>query len=229
MKFVKILFVLFLFTITCLSAQNEKGSFFAETGVKLFGGGDYINFMGKTGISFNKTNSVYYHPNSTSEYKQSTFSWSVAPRVGYQLFNLVAVGLDFQAFGYSMKDYSTYRNSLAGIFIRKEFEINRILPFVELSGGLGRANEKTNETAPSGGKYTSTKISDLHYFSGATGISTFIKENFKVSISAKFQNTVEKDSKKPDSTANDYKFSNFELGPMLSVAYIFKRNKSNKK
>ncbi len=227
MKSGKILFVL-VFTTTCLSAQNEKGSFFAETGVKLFGGGDYINFMGKTGISFNKTSSVYYHPNSTSEYKHSTFSWSVAPRVGYQLFESVAVGLDFQAFGYSMKDYSTYRNSLAGVFIRKEFEINRILPFIELSGGLGRANEKTNETAPSGGKYTSRRISDLHYFSGATGISTFIKENFKVSISAKFQNTIEKDSKKPDSLANDYKFSNIELGPFLSVAYIFKRNKSNK-
>lgn len=228
MKFGKILFVLLLTTFWT-TAQNEKGSFFAETGVKLFGGGDYINFMGKTGISFNKTNSVYYHPNSTSEYQHSTFSWSVAPRIGYQLFKSFAVGLDFQAFGYSMKDYSKYQNSSIGVFIRKEFEINRILPFIEFSGGLGRSNEKTNDIAPSGGEYTTTRISDLHYFSAATGISVFIKENFKVSVSAKIQNTIEKDSKKPDSMANDYRFSNFELGPVLSVAYLFKRNKSNKK
>lgn len=228
MKFGKILFVLLLTTFWT-TAQNEKGSFFAETGVKLFGGGDYINFMGKTGISFNKTNSVYYHPNSTSEYQHSTFSWSVAPRIGYQLFKSFAVGLDFQAFGYSMKDYSKYQNSSIGVFIRKEFEINRILPFIEFSGGLGRSNEKTNDIAPSGGEYTTTRISDLHYFSAATGISVFIKENFKVSVSAKIQNTIEKDSKKPDSMANDYRFSNFELGSVLSVAYLFKRNKSNKK
>jgi hypothetical protein len=228
MKFAKILFVLLLATFWT-TAQNEKGSFFAETGVKLFGGGDYINFIGKPGISFNKTNSIYYHPNSSSEYQHSIFSWSVAPRIGYQLFNSVGVGLDFQAFGYSMKDYSKYQNSSVGVFIRKEFEINRILPFIEFSGGLGRSNEKTNDIAPSGGEYTTTRISDLHYFSAATGISVFIKENFKVSVSAKIQNTIEKDSKKPDSMANDYKFSHIELGPMLSVAYIFKRNKSNKK
>lgn len=228
MKFRIILFVILSATV-CAFGQNEKGSFFAETGVKLFGGGDYLQFAGKTGISFNKSNNIYYHPNSTSEYIHSTFSWSAAPRIGYQLFKSISVGLDFQAFGYSMKDYSKYRNSTAGIFIRKEFEINRILPFIEISGGLGRSNEKTDDMAPSGGEYTTTRISDLHYFSGTTGISVFIKENFKVSVSAKIQNTIEKDSKKPDSLANDYKFSNIELGPMLSVAYIFKRNKSNKK
>lgn len=228
MKF-NILFSVFLLTTIGVFSQNKKGYFFAETGVKLFGGGDYINFIGKTGISFNKTNSIYYHPNSSSEYQHSIFSWSVAPRIGYQLFNSVGVGLDFQAFGYSMKDYSKYQNSSVGVFIRKEFEINRILPFIEFSGGLGRSNEKTNDIAPSGGEYTTTRISDLHYFSGAAGISVFIKENFKVSVSAKIQNTIEKDSKKPDSLANDYRFSNFELGPVLSVAYLFKRNKSNKK
>jgi hypothetical protein len=226
MKF-NMLFALFLLTTVYTFSQNEKGYFFAETGIKLFGGGDYLQFAGKTGISFNKSNNVYYHPNSTSEYRNSTFSWSVAPRIGYQLSKSFSAGLDFQAFGYSMKDYSKYRNSSAGIFIRKAFEIKRILPFVEISGGLGRANEKTNDIAPSGGKYTTTRISDLHYFSGAIGISAFVKENFKVSVSAKIQNTIEKDSKKPDSLANDYKFSHIELGPMLSVAYLFKQNKSN--
>lgn len=226
MKF-NILFSAFLFAAFCVSAQNENGYFFVETGVKLFGGADYLNFAGKTGISFNETNRVYYHPNSTSEYSHNTFSWSLAPRLGYHINKLFSFGFDFQMFDYSMKDYST-RHSLSGLFIRKEIDVFRLMPFIEFSGGLGRSTEKSNNTAPSGGRYSSTGISDLHYFSGSSGVSVFLQENLKVSFSAKIQNTIEKHSKKPDSFANEYRFSNIEIGPMLSVAYIFKRIKSNK-
>lgn len=59
-----------------------------------------------------------------------------------------------------------------------------------------------------------------------TSMSFHVTTSRKFSLSAKIQNTIEKDSKKPDSWASDYKNSNFETGPMLSVTYFFRNKKS---
>lgn len=215
--------MLLLFSGSVFS-QDEKGGFFLETGVKLTGGGDYLNFTGKTGISYNKNKTTYYFPdNYTSEYSHNSFSYSLAPRLGYQLDKLFSIGIDYQYFNKEVKDYMNYYNSTAGVFIRKNITTTKVRPYIEFSYGLGRSKEESYELSSGGGHYKQIEKRNLHYFAGAAGVAFPLNESFKLSFSAKIQNTIEKDIKQRDSVANDFRNSNIEVTPLMSVSYIIKR------
>jgi hypothetical protein len=222
MKSILLLIVLLIFSLN-LSARDDTGRFFIETGVKLAGGGDFMNFMGNTGISYNKNKMVYYFPeNRTSEFSQSSFSWSLAPRIGFHLDELFSIGLDMQHFQLDAKDHMNYRNSVAGLFIRRNFTTNRIKPYIEFSSGLGSSREEYDRTSPGGLPYGMVDKRDHHYFGGATGITFLLMEKLTFSLSANIRNTIEKDSKRPDNSSNEFKNTGIEIAPRLSIGYIFK-------
>ena len=223
MKF-KFLFIVLLIISLNLSARDDKGRIFIETGVKLAGGGDFMNFMGNTGVSFNNNNTIHYMPdNRTSEISQSSFSWSLAPRIGYYLDELFSTGLDLQHFQLDAKDYMNYRNYAAGLFIRRNFTVSRIKPYIEFSSGLGSSGEIQERTSPGGAPYEVINKRNHHYFGGAAGITFLLKEKLTFSLSATIRKTVKKDSKRPDNTSNEFKDTGIELAPRLSFGYIFKR------
>jgi hypothetical protein len=215
---------LLIFVSENITAQDDKNNFFIETGIKLTGGGEYLNFMGKTGIAYNKNTLTYYHPGDhTSEFSHDAFSWSLAPRVGYQLDKLFSTGIDFQYFSRTVKDYMTYTHSTAGVFLRKNITTTRVRLFIEFSYGLGRTKEESDEMSSGGGKYKRIEKTNLHYFAGAAGVSFPLFENFRLSFTAKIQNTIEKDSKQPDTESTVFKDSNVEIAPIMSITYIIKR------
>jgi hypothetical protein len=223
MKSIPLFMVLLLYSLN-LSAGDDTGRFFIETGVKLAGGGDFMNFMGNSGVSYNRNKTVYYFPeNRTSEFSQSSFSWSLAPRLGYHLDELFSIGLDLQHFQLDAKDYMNYRNSAAGLFIRRNFTTNRIKPYIEFSSGLGNSREVQDRTSPGGAPYQMIDKREHHYFGGAAGITFLLMEKLTFSLSATIRNTIEKDSKRPDSSGNEFKNTGIEIAPRLSIGYIFKR------
>jgi|GEM_PF-5145789 len=225
MKSIPLLMVLLIFCPN-LSAQDDTGRFFIETGVKLAGGGDFLNFIGNTGISYNKNKTVYYFPeNHTSEFSQSSFSWSLAPRIGYYLDRVFSIGLDLQHYQFNGEDYMNYRNYAAGLFIRRNITANRIRPYIEFSSGLGISKEQYDRTSPGGAPYKSIEKRDHHYFGGAIGISFLLMEKMTFSLSANIRNTIEKDSKRPDNSSNKFKNTGIEIAPRLSIGYIFIRKK----
>lgn len=225
MKSIHLFVVLIIFSLN-LSARDDKGRFFIETGVKLEGGGDFMNFIGNTGISFNKNNLVYYFPgNHTSEFSQSTFSWSLAPRIGYYLDNVFTIGLDMQYYQFNGKGYMNYRNSASGVFIRRSFTSGRIKPYIEFSSGLGSSREVEDRTSPGGASYQMIDKRKHHYFGGAAGITILLMEKLTFSLSATIRNTIEKDNKRPDTSGNEFKNTGIEIAPRLSLGYIFKRKK----
>lgn len=224
-----IFFLLLIFSLT-LCAQENKGKFFIETGVKVFGGGDYQNFVGKTGISFNHSTRYwkFLEPDDFGSDSYNSFSFSLAPRIGYFLTENISGGLDLQYFYCKelMKFYDYFNNywiTTGGIFIRYYFLKARISPFVETKAGLGISRGEENDRYSSGGaKYSTIEYQNLSYYAFSSGISFNVKENFKLNLSVIGQNTIEKFSDKSSFSTDTYKVSNWEVGPMLSVSYIFK-------
>lgn len=217
------------------SAQNDKGRFFVETGVKMFGGGDYQNFVGKTGISFNHSTRYwkFLEPDDFGSDSYKSFSFSLAPRIGYFLTENISGGLDLQYF-YCKEfrkfyDYfDKYWITTGGIFIRYYFTKGKISPFVETRTGLGISRGEENDQYSSGGaKYSRIEYQNLLYYAFSSGITFSVNENFKLNLSVIGQNTLEKFSDKSSFSTNTYKVNNWEVGPMISVIYIFKGKTKN--
>ncbi len=82
------LIIAVLLPLFCL-AQNEKGVFFIETGVTLFGGRDYTpTFVGTSGISYWQNRHFTERDGKVelfSPYNYNLTYFSIAPRIGYFL------------------------------------------------------------------------------------------------------------------------------------------------
>jgi len=228
------LFFLIIFS-TSLFAQENKGKFFMETGVKIFGGGDYQNFVGKTGISFNHSTRYWKFPEpddfGSDSYK--SYSLSIAPRIGYYITDKINGGVDVQFF-YSKNlsvfyDYfDKYRIATGGIFIRYYFSKGKISPFVESRAGFGISRGEENDRySPGGAKYSKIEFQNLSYYAFSGGVTFLFIENFNFNLSVIGQNTIEKFSDKSSFSTDTYKVSNWEVGPMLSVIFIFKGKSKN--
>ena len=225
-----IFFLLLIFSLT-LCAQDNKGKFFVETGVKVFGGGDYQNFVGKTGISFNSTtrfwkNEYDVDPEIHSESYNRT-SFSIAPRIGYYLNKKFSGGIDIQYFKSGDWEYEKYRIASGGIFFRYKFSTKKIVPFIETKTGLGTFKGESPEQTSGGGQWTQIKYENLFYYAVSGGISFELNEQFGLNLSCLGQNTIEKFSDRSNFGTDVFKISNWEVGPMISVSYIFKGKTKN--
>ena len=109
-------FLLLILSVCQLFAQENKGRLFVETGVKVFGGEDYRNFIGKTGFSFFQHEHEYVLESPHEVESVNGFSYSIAPRVGYFVGNKFSAGLDFQYFHKNW--WMEYQNYTGGIFAR---------------------------------------------------------------------------------------------------------------
>lgn len=225
-----ILFIILSIPFFC-NSQNEKGTFFLETGVTLFGGGDYNAFIGKTGISFWQTAlTVERQNNENKKYPPyNDWSYSIAPRFGYFLNNKIAIGLDFQYYKHQyiykrVDDKEDYKNLLSGIFLRHYFLNKKITPFIELSSGIGISKNVEEYLTHGGGNVDKIKYFNILYFSGALGYSFVLSPRFNLGISAIIQNTVEKPNDKGNVSTDVAKISTLESGLVMSISYHFNKN-----
>lgn len=226
----KVWIIFFLFLLNGAFAQKENGRFFLETGIKVAGGEDNLNFMGKTGFSYNKTNweSIYEDGRVLSKGGYNNFSWAIAPRLGYSLTPLLMTGIDFQYFQNKYDTGDKYLNFTSGMFLRYHFLKKRISPFAELGAGLGRLKEAMNNVSPGGAHYEIVNRQKLHYFAGSAGVAFNLTGNFLLNLSGKIQNTIEKEILNNSEFSHSYsrsRNSNWEISPVLSFAYIFNKKK----
>ena len=133
-------------------AQEIKGKFFIETGVKLIGGETTRTFVGRTGISFYQYKHEFESVTGEKDsYETSTgFSYSVAPRIGYFLGDRFLTGFELQ---YHNNNYWVkYHHYTGGIFARYYFVSEKFSPFLEFGLGLGRSKEIEDSMSSGGGK-----------------------------------------------------------------------------
>jgi len=229
-KYILLLFVLFSGS---LSAQNERSRFFIETGVKAFGGGDYQSYIGKTGISFNKSSWATYNDNDGSlsqEGSNNSFSWSIAPRIGYRLGNRIKAGIEYQYFHSSWNNAYIYKNSSSGVFIRLDFNDKKIVPFIELASGFGGTKEEYESTSSGGGQYQKITKLKLFYLSGSVGVSFVLPGNFNLNLLGRVHNTYATKIDDNNGGSISYvtnKYQELEIVPMLSVTYFFNKKSAN--
>ena len=226
-----IFFLLLIFSIT-LCAQDNKGKFFVETGVKVFGDGDYQNFIGKSGFSFYRLKWETINNDGTlwQEGDYDNFSWAVAPRLGYKVSKRIKAGIDFQFYQCNLSYGINYNNLSSGLFLRLNFNDKKISPFFEMSSGFGLSKKEEEHTSPGGTDFTYDEKQKLFYYSGAAGLSFVLSGNVNLNLSAKFQNTSGEEIKDNNNWSVTYiteKYHYVEVGPMLLVSYIFKGKTKN--
>ena len=229
---INILTLLLMLFAMVINAQNEKGRFFLETRVKAFGGSDYDNFVGKTGVSFSRSKWTNYYDGSVwQEGYRNSFSWSVAPRFGVSLGNYFKTGIDFQFYQHIFTEESNYQNFTTGLFFRTYFTNKKIKPFLELSSGLGRSKNMEDQISSGGGKFQSVEKLKLFYYSGSVGLTFVISKNLNVGLSAKIQNTIENKIEDNNDGSISYvtsKYEHLDIGPLISIGYTFnKKQKAN--
>jgi hypothetical protein len=162
-------------------------------------------------------------------------SYSFAPRVGYYLSERISSGFDFQyyyskdGFNYFNWFFEKYRITTGGIFLRYYFSIKKISPFIEAKTGWGTSKAENMEPKTGGGEFEKTEYQNLFYYSFSAGASFRLNNAFKLNLSAMAQNTIEKFSDKSSFSTTTFKYSDWELVPMLSVTYIFKSKKEKQK
>ena len=226
------LLIFIIFLAVGVSAQNEKGKIFVETGVKAFGGGDFLNFIGKTGFSYNKFKWSTYDENGSpwQEDSYNGFSWAVAPRAGYYFGDQFMAGIDFQFYQNKLSYEIKYRNFTSGLFVRFDFLDRKISPFLELSSGAGTSKESEDRTSPGGAEYQSVEKFRIFYYSGSVGFKFALTQNLNLNLSVKIQNTIGDEIQNNDDGSVSYvkeKIDNLEIGPMLSITYIFNKKREN--
>lgn len=224
----KLIFCLLILLSTTLFSQEYKGSFFIETGVKASGGADFINFIGKTGVSFNKLHWTTYNSDGSvwQEDSYNTFSWAIAPRLGYYLNNFINTGLDIQYYQNILSLGVNYRNFTTGLFFRFYFIDKKIKPFIEMSSGLGFSKNEEDRISPGGGSFQAVEKLNLFYYSGSAGLTFVLTDNLNLNLSARIQDTIENEKKDNDEGSVSYitqKTHKLEINPMLSISYIFGR------
>jgi hypothetical protein len=231
-----ILILAVLFPLFCL-AQNDKGGFFIETGVTMFGGGDYMPFIGKTGISFWQSKTFVERDGKVElfdPYNYHVTSFSLAPRMGYFLSKKTSVGIDFQYFrNYNIyrgayDDKENYWNILSGIFLRYYIFDKKSSPFIELASGTGLSKNIEKSVSPGGAHYDVIKYYNLPYISGSIGYSFSLNSRFKLGIAATVQNTFEKPNDKGNVSTDIARISILETGLVASMSYNFKINRKKK-
>jgi len=226
-----ILILTVLFPLFCL-AQNDKGGFFIETGVTLFGGRNYTpTFVGTSGISY------WQHRHFTerdgkeelfSPYNYNITYFSIAPRLGYFLSKKTSVGIDFQYSNNINSFKENYWNILSGLFLRYYFLNKKNSPFLEIAAGTGLSKEVTKSTSPGGANYERIEFFNLPYISGSAGYSFTLSPRFKLGIAATNQNTFQKPNEKSNFSTDTTKISILETGLIASISYNFKINRKGK-
>lgn len=202
-------------------AQENKGKFFIETGVKLVGGETSRTFVGKTGISFYQYKHEFESITGEKDSYEtlSGFSYSIAPRVGYFLGERFLTGFELQ---YHNNNYWVeYHHYTGGIFARYYFLSKKFSPFLEVGLGLGRSKEIEDSMSSGGGKYQKITVENLNYFNGSAGVCYSITQKFDLNFALKIQQTVQKFNDKSNYSTHWYQKSTFELVPFLSFCYYF--------
>jgi hypothetical protein len=225
-------FCFLLLLSSALLAQDYKGKLFIETGVKASGGGGFNNFTGKTGFSFNKLHWKTYNNDGTvwQEDSYNSFSWAIAPRLGYYLSNSLNTGIDIQYFQNILSLGNNYRNFTTGLFFRFYFLDKKIKPFVELSSGLGLSKNEVDRISPGGGEFQTVEKLNLFYYSGSAGLTFVLSDNLNLNLSLRIQDTIENEKKDKEEGSVSYitqKTHNLEINPMLSISYLFGKIQKN--
>lgn len=202
-------------------AQESKGKIFVETGVKVYGGGEYENFIGKTGFSLFRRNHEYENIYGDREKYDdlSGFSYSIAPRIGYFVGNKLSTGIEFQYFNKNW--WYDYHHYSGGLFLRYYILTKRFSPFVEIGVGIGKSKEIEDSLSPGGAEYQKITKEKLTYFNSSLGASYKITEKFDLSLALKYQSTIQKFDEGSNYGTNWYKKTTKEFVPFLSFGYYF--------
>jgi hypothetical protein len=232
MKKIFIFSLLFVLSVD-LSAQNNKGSFMFEGGINLKESQSEVQTIGTNGISFFKRNTYENQRDTYSRFysSRSVTGYSVAPKIGYFLFNNTSLGVDFQYNKFIDKIFSKpdrYRTTLYGVFIRHYFGNKKLVPVIESGTGFGLFKSINNDVSAGGGHYQYIKRKDLFYISGSAGISYSINSRFRINLLAKAQRTSEKplESELQNKYGTDYywnSFVNYDSALILSFSYFLKK------
>lgn len=230
----KLKILLFLCFASFFSMAQNKGKFFVETGVKAFGGGDFLNYIGKTGFSFNeyKWETLNADGSLWQEGTFNKFSWAIAPRLGYFFNNYLKAGIEFQYFHDKSSSEIKEQNNTSGLFLRYNINNRKISPFIEVCSGFGRFKNVEQRISPGGGNYQTVEKLNLFYYSGSAGVTFKLSGCFNFNLSGRIQNTLQTEPKNKDNSSVSYiteKINVLEIGPMLSVTYIFKSKKEKQK
>lgn len=224
----RILQIILMLLSLNLMAQNDKGNFFVETGVKLDGGSDFLNFTGKTGLSFNQNKNYWKYKNEpdTHSHSVNNTSFSISPRLGYYFTEKLNGGVDIQYYNSSSGYYlNKYRILTSGIFLRYFFTDKKISPLLELKTGAGGSKDKRDSRSSGGAAYTEIDCKNLFYYSISGGAMFVLNEKFHLNLSVIAQNTFEKYSDRGNVSSSTTKISNWEIVPMSSVTFIFGNKK----
>jgi hypothetical protein len=223
-----------------LSAQQIKGSFMVEGGIKLKESQSFIQTIGTNGISFYKRNNYTNQRNATENIRdvhpqfyssEYIIGYSFAPKIGYFIFNHTSLGVDFQYNKFIDKYFSKpdrYRTTLYGVFIRQYFGNRKLVPFLESGTGFGLFKSVNNDVSAGGGYYQYFHRYDLFYISGSAGISYSLNSRFSINLQAKAQRTSEKPTKSElqNKTSTTYywdSFVNYDSALFLSLLYFVKK------
>jgi hypothetical protein len=222
-------FVLLLLGFQCV-CQNRKGLLTLEFPFKLGASRDFV-FVRGTGFSFNKSVhtdlSEYEHKNN---YSEGNLIWSLAPRVGYFMDEVFMTGLDIQFLRYNQnKNEAVYHNYSIGTFLSRDFNPDKkISPYLEGSVGWGASFYEEHDIAPSGGKYRWNRKLNLFYYGLDLGVAYRVIPRLRLNLSVRFQDTIEKSTKRADSVANEEKIDNYEWAPILTICYSLGRTSKQK-
>lgn len=237
-EILKKILLLFLSLVTSiyLPAQIPKGSILIESGIYLGGNGGYYwsaPFIGTTGISFRYAGNYtenYSDGSSRLYHKQNILSYSLAPAIGYALFNNLVIGADLQY--HRNMSYlklfehipSSYRSFLYGAFIRPCLGKGRIQPVAEIGTGFGHSKSKEDETSPGGANYQRIECRNIFYLSVSAGLSYSISPKTRINLQVKAQQTTERPIDTEHFSFSESKISNFETALIMSFSYLLNRS-----
>ena len=212
-----------------LSAQVQKNFLLFEAGINL---GENTGFLGTSGISFESKDfyTKEYQSGIIQSYKvHDYFGYSLAPRIGYTIFNNCIVGADlnYRKKFYKFDNYgitkNRYRSVLSGIFIRQYLGKGKLLPFIDAGLGFGESKSVNDESSPGGAKYEDVEHRNLFYYSAAAGVSYSAGSKININLFVKSQRTKEKPINTETSHFGNYKIIDFDTAVVLSFSFFFRK------
>ena len=179
-----LLFASILSTIclTNLNAQTTKGKFLlgVSSTLSVAGTGSNLMTLGYSTIKHKRDVSLLGEPEP-----DKTISFNLIPKVGYFVIDNLALGLDLSLASTSSKDgvsgtVDSQTMFCIGPFMRYYIPKGKLLPFVEINGGMGSIKNKRDES----GRPNYTSNSSLFTYGGGVGLSASISDRVAFDIMA---------------------------------------------
>jgi len=209
--------ILSTISITNSNAQTTKGKFLLGVSSTLSVAGTGSSLM-TLGYSTTKHNSDV---SSLSE-PDKTISFNLIPKVGYFVIDNLALGLDLSLASTSSKDglsgtVDSKTMFCIGPFMRYYIPKGKLLPFVEINGGMGSIKNKRDES----GRPYYTSNSSLFTYGGGVGLTACISDRVAFDILAGYSVL---QVKRKENNDNNNRTITGTLGLKLGVIVLFGGN-----